>query len=268
VIRCSLLGGVVLVSVLGLPGSLLPQSGAALYPDLQVVLPQHLAIRTTPGQELLYFTNGIANRGDGPLRLRADPYPETTTETPPAIQEVLDARGRVVERQVVGVFVYSAEHAHWHLSDVARFELRIALDEGKQGRWGEVVRERSKETMCLLDFYKLDDPAAEKGEYAECAPQVQGISPGWVDQYYKVLPGQQLDVTGLPAGTYYLISTANPARRLLERVPDNNAAWVSFQLTRERGSPPRLALVGHSACDTPGMCGAQSLHDVDGAEEE
>jgi len=61
---------------------------------------------------------------------------------------------------------------------------------------------------------------------------------------------------------------ANPERRLLERAPDNNAAWVSFQLTREPGSPPRLALLGHSACDTAGMCGAQSLPDGDGADGE
>jgi hypothetical protein len=262
--RISLLGGVLLLSLLGLRAGPIAQTGAAqtgtaLYPDLQVVIPQHLALRTTTDEELLYFTNGIANRGEGPLQLRPDPYPETTTETPPAIQELLDAQGRVVERRAVGVFVYSAEHAHWHLADVARFELRIALDGGKQGRWGDVVRELDKETMCLLDFYKLDDPAAEKGEYAECAPRVQGISPGWVDQYYKVVPGQQLDVTGLAAGTYYLISTANPERRLLERTTDNNAAWVSFRLTRERGDPPRLELVGHSPCDTPAMCGSQSL---------
>src|SRR5262249_18110106 len=153
VMRISLLGGVMLASAVGLPEGPISPTGAVLYPDLQVVIPQHLALRTTPDQELLYFTNGIANRGAGPLQLRPDP--ETTTETPPAVQELFDARGRVVERRVVGVFVYSADHAHWHLADVARFELRIALDGGKQGRWGDVVRELDKETMCLLDFYKL-----------------------------------------------------------------------------------------------------------------
>jgi hypothetical protein len=259
-IRLGLLCGVLLVGAVGLPRVESAQTSVGLYPDLQVVVPQHLAIQRTEGEELLYFSNGIANRGAGPLRLRADPYPEDVTTTPLAIQEVLDAGGRVVERQVVGGFVYSAEHAHWHLGDVARFEIRVALDGGKQGRWGDLVAERPKETMCLLDFYKLDDPAAPaKGEYAECAPQVQGISPGWVDQYFKVIPGQQLAIGGLPAGTYYLISTANPAGRLLERPADNNTAWVSFELVREPGSAPRLVLIGHSPCDTDGMCGAQSL---------
>jgi hypothetical protein len=259
-IRISLLCGVMLVGAVGLPRVESAQTSVALYPDLQVVVPQHLAIQRAEGQEFLYFTNGIANRGDGPLRLRADPYPEDVAATPPAIQEVLDADGRVVERQVVGDFVYSTEHEHWHLGDVARFEIRVALDGGKNGLWGALVAERSKETMCLLDFYKLDDPLpAAKGEYAECAPQVQGISPGWVDQYYKVIPGQQIAIGGLAAGSYYLISTANPEGRLLERTADNNAAWVSFELVRENGTAPRLVLVGHSPCDTDGMCGAQSL---------
>ena len=39
----------------------------------------------------------------------------------------------------------------------------------------------------------------------------------------------------------------------------SDTAWVSFELARDDGGAPKLTLIAHSPCDTPGMCGAQSL---------
>ena len=242
--RMILLGGIMLVSAVGLHGGPMAQTARLCTP----IYRSSSHSISPPGRRWARNScispTGSRTAALGRCSSRPDPYPETTTETPPAIQELLDAQGRVVERRMVGVFVYSADHAHWHLADVARFELRIALDGGKHGLWGDVVREWDKETMCLLDFYKLDDPAAEKGEYAECAPRVQGISPGWVDQYYKAVRGSSSTSRAWQQGRTISSARPTPERRLLERTADNNAAWVSFQLTREPGGPPRLVLLG------------------------
>ena len=103
---------------------------------------------------------------------------------------------KVCEKQV-GTFEFHPEHNHWHIGDVALFEVRKAKDNGTGGAWGKpFVNDRGqaqsiKTTFCLIDWYKLDDnsPTTER-VYWECATSYQGISPGWVDQYHQELEGQ------------------------------------------------------------------------------
>jgi hypothetical protein len=67
--------------------------------------------------------------------------------------------------------------------------------------------------------------------------------------------GQQLDLTGVPPGRYYLVSTANYAQKFLEKNVTNNSAWVSFNLTYDSTGNAKLSIVNHSPCETPGLCG-------------
>jgi hypothetical protein len=94
-------------------------------------------------------------------------------------------------------------------------------------------------------------------EYFACETSDQGISPGYVDQYHQSIDGQQLDITGAPPGIYYLLSIANPLGLFVETDLGNNAAWVSFELTRASRGAPKIRVIAHSPCDTPGMCGQQ-----------
>ncbi len=238
-------------------------AGQGLYPDLQTVVPKHLSIQNTNQREILRFTNGIANRGDGPWRLRPEFQPNVTI----ARQEILDASGNVVKDPIVGTYVFHPEHNHWHIENVARFEVREAQDDGTRGEWGGAVVndlgqvQSIKTTFCLIDWYKLDDNAPTwERTYWDCERDLQGISVGWVDQYHQSLEGQQIDLTGAPAGTYYLLSTVNPDGNFLEKNLTNNTAWVSFRLTRDSMGNPKIAEIAHSACDTPGMCGEQATN--------
>ena len=61
----------------------------------------------------------------------------------------------------------------------------------------------------------------------------------------------------MPAGDYYLVSTSNPERRFMESDLDNNTAWVEFRLTRPTNGNPKLSILGHSPCGSPGLCGEQ-----------
>jgi len=232
-------------------------SSTALYPDLQTVVPRHLVIQNQQQREYLRFANGIANTGAGGLQLRPDPPPRTVdTLITTAVQELLDASGNVVASQVAGTFEYHPEHNHWHIGDVALFEVRVGSPTGPILRNDRDESVSLKRTFCLIDWYALEGNSNTKERvYWDCATSLQGISPGWVDQYHQSLEGQKIDITGAKPGTYYLVSTANPAGRFLETSYTNNSAWTSFELTRDSSGNPKIAIVGHSPCATTGLCG-------------
>lgn len=242
------------------------QSGAGLYPDLQTVVPKHLSLQNEHQREMLRFSNGIANLGDGDWRMRAETVPTDTSVVTNAIQEILDANGNVVREEVVSTMSYHETHHHWHMGGVALFELHYAEDNGTGGVWGPVymndrgVAQSVKTTFCLIDWYKLEDNAPTKErKYFDCYGQYQGIQPGWVDQYHQATDGQELDMTGAPEGVYYLVSTANADGNYLESNLANNTAWVSFYLSRGHGNSA-ITLIGQSECSSPSMCGDQKVN--------
>jgi hypothetical protein len=234
-----------------------PPGGGGLLPELRTVVPRHLGIQNQQQREYLRFANGVANLGPGPLRLRPEPPPRTpdTFETT-AVQEILDASGNLVEEHVAGTFVYHPEHNHWHIGDVALFEVRVGSPTGPLLRNDRGESISVKTTFCLIDWYTLEGNSNTKERvYWDCATSYQGISPGWVDQYHQSLEGQKVDITGAGPGLYYLVSTANPAQQFLETDYTNNTAWTSFGLTRDSKGNAKITVVGHSPCETPGLCG-------------
>jgi hypothetical protein len=235
-----------------------------LLPDLQTVVPKHLGVQNTQQGDMLRFTNGIANLGAGDFRM--SPITDQSGEIVSARQELLDANRNVVCTHEVGKFIFHPEHHHWHIADVALYEVRVALDDGHGGSYGDVVANvhdfanSVKTTFCLIDWYQLDSNSNRNERvYWDCTAGLQGIQSGWVDQYHHSLPDQNIDVAGVPAGTYYLLSTANPEGSYAESDYTNNSAWVSFTLRRVGGNA-KLVEIDHSPCSSPGMCGEQALN--------
>jgi hypothetical protein len=255
-----------LPSLGGKPGS------TGLYPDMRTVVPTHLQLVNEHQQETLRFSNGIANTGAGPWALRPDPPLSDAVSTVSAVQEIRDSNAlykcgeqpkqvtacyNVVSESVAGTFVFHPSHNHWHIGDVALFEVR-------QGSpTGPIVGGNSiKTTFCLIDWYKLDDnaPSAER-TFFDCYTSFQGIQSGWVDQYHQATDGQQLDLTGVPeADDYYLVSTANYAQRFLESDYTNNTAWVKFRLYQDSNGNRKIEVTDHSPCGSPGLCGERSTN--------
>jgi Lysyl oxidase len=256
------------------PAAAAPDNGAGggLLPDLRTVVPQHLQLVNAGQKEILRFSNGIANTGPGPWALRPEPSIEfakaNNLSTVSAVQEIRDANTlykcgeqpkqvtacyNVVSESVAGVFAFHPEHNHWHIGDVALFEVR------KGSPTGPIVGGNSiKTTFCLIDWYKLvGNASSSQRVFFDCYTSFQGIQSGWVDQYHQSTEGQQLDLTGVPnANDYYLVSTANYAGRFKESDSTNNTAWVKFRLSSDSNGNRKIEVTAHSPCVMgTGLCG-------------
>jgi hypothetical protein len=230
-----------------------------LIPDLQTVVPQHLQLINDHQREVLRFSNGIANTGEGvigPWQM-VPVIPADKNSPQKANQQFLDANGNVVATcSTASESVYHPAHKHFHISGVASFEVHSKSAGGPLK--GESL---GKVTSCLIDWVRLDgnSPDNERG-YSSCDSGVQGISPGWVDQYHMALEGQSIDITGMPVGTYYLVSKANPGDKanpdgfFFEKKLDNNEAWVRFILLSDSNGNRKIEITGHSPC-ADGLCG-------------
>ena len=242
-----------------------------LLPDMQPIVPHHLQIQNTGGREYLRLANGIANVGAGPWHLHPEHTIVGESGTTTAMQDIWDKVGgpsdptaSIVCSVATTQFEFHAAHNHWHIGSVARFAVQKALDNGQGGAIGDpVVNDRGiaqsfKTTFCLIDWVKLDDNSNTPGRiYWACdrtAPY-QGVGVGWVDQYHHSLEGQEVDLTGVAVGTYYLTVDVNDEDLFIESNSANNLSWVSFQLTRDSKGNPKISLIGHSPCNSPNLCG-------------
>jgi hypothetical protein len=229
---------------LALPGTAGARpSGKAHLPDLMTVVPYDVSIKKGPaGEDRLFFSNTIGNIGDGPLELR--PENDAGTGTTDAIQEIYTHTSAgtkpplvKLRERLVGTFVFHIAHHHWHMEDFARYDVHAI---GPDGSTGAMLRSTEKVSFCMLDTDTIDSTLEHYnwGLTHSCGQSNrQGLKVGKGDTYGAWLPDQFVDVTGLPAGTYRLVSTADPVtsrrpRGRLREVDDvNNSASVDVVLT-------------------------------------
>jgi hypothetical protein len=210
---------------------------AELLPDLDQRAPRQVAVASIGGRYKLGFESAVDNVGRGPIWIRGTRAGRTMT----ARQLVRVAAGGLESHVDAGVlrYTWSSTHTHWHLIHFERYELRRARD------FALVGRDR-KSGFCLADHYGIARRARPArpfflGNCAQGAPAAraveQGSSVGYTDRYPPHFHGQNVDLTGIPAGVYVLVHRANPDRWLRERRYDNNAASVRLRLTRSGGVP-------------------------------
>lgn len=200
----------------------------ARMPDLRVLPPSDLHVvdeRDQGGPLRLKFTTVIWNGGEGPMEVWGDPSEDGESL---AVEQVLfDEDGRKRPAGPVGSFDFEHRHGHLHLTSFARYEL-WTLDGDAPG---ELVAENPKVGFCLMDNFVVDEEtAADEPTYLGCEAEVQGISPGYGDEYVAQLYEQDLEIDGLPDGRYRLVNVANPDGELSEARLDNNAAHVDVVL--------------------------------------
>lgn len=236
-----------------------------IYPDIVEEVPSHLQIQNTKQREWLRFTTVHINVGQGNLQIRGGGQVEPCqidgvdyAQCTVATQELLDENQQVVATHPAGVAVFHPEHNHWHQSSVAEFHVRK-----DDPLTGAALASSSKITFCLVDVEFTGTTGAQKKEqprtYWECNSDLQGLASGWGDSYHQSTPMQELDITGLPAGEYYLTYEADPDNHWLEGPSSsspgehNNISWATFRLDRQ-GSNPSVTVIGTSPCEYP-VCG-------------
>lgn len=212
----------------------------ALCPDITEEAPAHLNIKRAHQEETLRFTTTHWNEGAGPLQIRGggQTQPCQVEENGRIIdtictfstQEVLDAAGTVVHTQPAGLAVFHTDHNHWHQDNVAEFVLRSgSLD-------GAILGTATKVTYCLIDYDTGGNGLTSEKTYFECNAELQGISVGFGDEYHHATHGQEIDITHVPPGIYYLTHEADPTNKWLELDDGNNTSWAKFSLARTSGS--------------------------------
>ena len=223
----------------------------ALLPDL-VILPVQrydLLAERYGDQTLLRFSTEIANRGAGPLEVfpsatstdcDGDGDPANDRDTFQRVFADSNANGildrgadAVSSERRFGCMHFHPAHDHWHVLDIAGYEL--AREPG-----GKTVAGTRKVGFCLSDnrlafpspatpataVYPIGPPGSEGCD----ATATEGLSVGWADLYALGLPGQDLDISGLPRGSYCLILRADPRGLLEESDEANDVRRVRLRL--------------------------------------
>jgi hypothetical protein len=224
-----------------------------LLPDFDQRSPESLTIAGGPGRWLLGFTSLVDNIGIGPSVLVGVRAPGQNRMI--GTQRVSLANGNVRTYHGVAQFRYtnSPPHHHWHLMRFDSFELHTT--DGLL-----LVRDR-KSGFCLADHWGAA-PGNWPGRrphflgdcdqfHPEATHVLMGTTPGYTDRYPAFFHGQNIDITGVPAGTYVLTHRVNASMQLRELRYDNNAASVRVRLTWKAGYPTVRVL---SRCPNTATC--------------
>jgi len=195
-----------------------------LLPNLQPLPPvaPYLIGNSSGGVDLRFGTLAW-NNGMGPVEIRGG---DVIGEEQEVNQRVYDSAGGYAD-YFSGFFIHHEAHGHIHFEDYAVYTLE-AIDVPLP-----TPGVSSKTSFCLLDTSKIDLKLADaprKPVYTSCRADYQGISVGWGDQYGAHLPGQSIDVTAFPAGTYRLTIEIDPLNQLLEIDDTDNAAAVRLYM--------------------------------------
>ncbi len=198
-----------------------------LLPDLQTLTPSRLQITYSSYTDttLLRLTNSVWNAGYGPLELWGKVGADGASHQ--VVQRIFDPNEDYQERYV-GQFVFHPGHNHWHLDSFALYELwSLQAD----GNLDQVVATSDKVSYCLRDIHRQPHPnQATYMGYGSCSYGRQGLSVGWADVYDYYLPGQSIDISGLPDGSYALMSIADPFNLIQESDETNNAVVVYLEI--------------------------------------
>jgi hypothetical protein len=213
--------------------------GTPLFPNLVQRPPSGLVIEHIGTHWELGFTSMVDNRGPGILWIHA---------TRPAGSNIMNVRqsvqlasGNVRVDPVSGglKYVNAAPHHHWHFLGFDRYELRSASD------FKLVVRDY-KSGFCIADHYGTaigvkHGPPRFLGSCAQFDPKArqvtEGSSVGYTDRYPAFFHGQQLGITKVPAGRYWLVHRANEDFHLRETSYSDDAASILIRLTWHGGAP-------------------------------
>jgi hypothetical protein len=229
-----------------------------LLPDLDQVAPAALSVVEKDGRERLVFLSSVENVGAGPLLVSG--RRESVSEPEMRATQLIRRSDGSTEPFPLHArlrFVVSETHRHWHLLDFERYELRNEA--------GHTLGRDHKTGFCLGDRYDAHASTRLPGEPAravwtqECGRGqtgrlriLEGLSPGFGDDYVPLLEGQYIDVTGVGPGRYLLVHRVNADRDIREESYANDAASVLLELERGPKGKARVSVL--KTCPRSATC--------------
>jgi Lysyl oxidase len=212
---------------------------------------------------LLVFNTAFFNHGPGPVIVWGH-RASTKTRDMTGDQYIQLKNGSYALRRNVGALRYiyptgqGLPHLHWHFVGAEVYAVYPA------GRFGD-FRSSQKQGFCMseppavfTDYCGYQKP----GELS----QIEAMYAHTADYYDALVEGQDIDITGLPAGNYVLINWVDSKCQVKETTYADNAASTAFRLSYPQGpnSVPTVTVgaelngVPHPPCPTPSMNAAQA----------
>jgi Lysyl oxidase len=210
-------------------------SASSRYPDLAMARLKDFSLVIPPeGQKQLRFSTKMVNIGTGPFELMAS---RSLLERRFSVSQRIrrsDGSSHQIRTSRVALVYAGHGHNHWHVRDVAQYELR-RLD-----NWRKVAA-GAKRGFCFYDSHPYQRslpraPAKRAYPKNSCGTRdsvrlLMGISVGWLDAYFWRLPDQYIDVAKVPNGKYRLAATVDPAGWFKESNERNNRTWANLEIT-------------------------------------
>jgi Lysyl oxidase len=214
--------------------------GVPKFPNLVQRPPSGLVLEHTGRDHwLLGFTSMVDNRGPGILWIHASRPPGSAVMSVHQLVQLAGGGRRVDEASGGLKYVNSPPHHHWHFLGFDHYELRSAADFRLR------VRDY-KSGFCIADHWGTaigvpHGPPRFLGDCEQYHPEAraveEGSSVGYTDRYPAFFHGQQLDITKVPAGRYWLVHRANEDFHLRETSYSDNAASILIRVTWHAGAP-------------------------------
>jgi hypothetical protein len=220
--------------------------GKPLYPNLVQRPPSGLLVTAGSHRRwLLGFTSMVDNRGPGILWIRGTRHGRSKVMD---VEQLLTLQGggtRVLPESGELHYTVAPPHYHWHFLGFDHYELR------SEGAFKLLVRDH-KSGFCIADHYGIAQgvPHGPPRFLSDCEqfhPKAryveEGSSVGYTDRYPANFHGQNLDVTKVPAGRYWLVHRANPDFHLRETHYDDNTASILVRIAWPGGhrAPPTIS---------------------------
>lgn len=209
-------------------------------PDLVALHAHDVRVDRNPldRHDYLDFAATIWNRGPGQFDIEG--FRHTDAQRMTATQFIYE-HGKPVRSAVIGKFEFDNRpgHHHWHLEDVARYDL-LSVDGTRLVRSG-------KQSFCLAptDPVNLTVPGAlwqpDRIGLQSACPADQSIwlreslPVGWGDTYLQSAAGQSFNISSVPNGYYLVRVTTDPHHRVLETNYDDNTSLLKIHLGGKPG---------------------------------
>jgi hypothetical protein len=212
-------------------------------------------------QHCLRFDQVLGNSGAGALDIRFDQpagVPPVDDQEVPTSQRIYRSDGTFYQIPAGNVH-WHAIHQHYHFDGFAQSNL-WAIDAVGNRAGSAPVATGNKVSFCIATTSINPDYWGQRafGPASYPAPDClepestshgldhfkQGMAVGWTDEYNWFLPGQYVEVTGVPDGDYILDTTVDPTSRLVESDKSNNCGSVRVRLSQMDTSDPQADLLG------------------------